>query len=84
MAGSPGHRRDWLWKAGGERARVRAANRAFVVFVDENGVRYAVRLGSVLALSGGDERQDTTVMQLPGGRAVLIHAPFDEVLRWFA
>lgn len=56
---------------------------AFVVFSDENGVRCAVRLGSVLALSDGDERQDTTVMQLPGGRAVLIQAPLEEVLRWF-
>lgn len=56
---------------------------AFVVFVDENGVRYAVRFGSVLALSDGDDRRDTTVLQLPGGRAVLIQAPLDEVLGWF-
>lgn len=56
---------------------------AFVVFADENGLRHAVRLGSVLALSDGDERQDTTVMQLPGGRAVLIQVPLDEVLDWF-
>jgi hypothetical protein len=56
---------------------------AFVVFSDENGVRYAVRLGSVLALSDGDDRQDTTVAQLPGGRAVLIQAPLEEVLGWF-
>ena len=56
---------------------------AFVVFTDENGVRYAVRLGSVLALSNGDDRQDTTVAQLPGGRAVLIQAPLEEVLGWF-
>jgi hypothetical protein len=56
---------------------------AFVVFIDANGVRCAVRLGSVLALSDGDERQDTTVMQLSGGRTVLIQAALDEVLGWF-
>jgi hypothetical protein len=57
---------------------------AFVVFVDDTGARCAVRLGSVLALSDGDDRQDTTVAQLPGGRAVLIQAPLEEVLRWFS
>lgn len=57
---------------------------AFVVLADEDGRRHAVRLGSVLALSDGDERQDTTAMQLPGGRAVLIQPPLDEVLGWLA
>lgn len=56
---------------------------AFVVLIDENGARHAVRLGSVLALSDGDEQQDTTVMRLPGGRAVLIQASLEEVLGWF-
>ena len=54
-----------------------------MVFTDENGVRYAVRLGSVLALSDGDDRQDTTVAHLPGGRAVLIQGSLEEVLGWF-
>lgn len=57
---------------------------ALVVFTDEHGVRYAVRLGSVLALSDGDDRQDTTVAQLPGGRAILIQTLLAEVLRWFS
>lgn len=56
---------------------------AFVVFSDENGVRCAVRPGAVLALSDGDEAQDTTVMQLPGGRAVRVLALLEEVLAWF-
>jgi hypothetical protein len=53
---------------------------AFVVFIDENGLRCAVRLGSVLALSDGDERQDTTMMQQPGGRTALLQASLEEVL----
>ena len=56
---------------------------AFVLVVNENGVRYAVKLGAVLALSDGDEARDTTILQMPGGRAVLIRASLDEVLEWF-
>ena len=56
---------------------------AFIVFTDDEGLRHAVRLGTVLALSDADSAQDATVMQLPGGRCVLIRAPLDEVLLWF-
>ena len=56
---------------------------AFVVLTDDEGLRQAIRLGSVLALSDADNCQDTAVMQLPGGRTVLIYAPLEEVLRWF-
>ena len=56
---------------------------SFVLFSDENGVRYAVRLGSVLALSDGDEARESTVLQMPGGRAVPIRASLEEVLSWF-
>jgi hypothetical protein len=56
---------------------------AFVVFSDENGMRCAVRLGAVLALSDGDEAHDTTVVQCAGGRTVRVPAPLEEVLRWF-
>jgi hypothetical protein len=42
-----------------------------------------VRRLSKRAVSDGDDRQDTTVAQLPGGRAVLIQAPLEEVLGWF-
>lgn len=57
---------------------------AFLVFVDGDGLRHAVRLGSVLALSDGDETQDATILQLPGGRAIRVLAPLDEVLGWFS
>lgn len=56
---------------------------AFVLFADDNGVRYAVRLGSILALSDGDETRESTVLQMPGGRAVLVPASLEEVLEWF-
>jgi hypothetical protein len=55
----------------------------FVVFVDGDCRRHAVRLASVLAISDADEQQEATVMQLPGGRAIQIYATLDEVLTWF-
>lgn len=56
---------------------------AFVVFAAEDGIRYAVRLGAVLVISDADACQDATVMQMPGGRSVLIQSSFEEVLAWF-
>lgn len=56
---------------------------SFVVLIDGDGLRHAVRLGSVLGLSDGDERQDTTVLQMQGGRALLVQASLEEVLGWF-
>lgn len=55
----------------------------FVVFRDEDDLRHAVRLGSVMGLSDADTCQSATIMQLPGGRVVLIRADLDEVLKWF-
>ncbi len=78
--------------AGRERRTVRHAGRlggmaatavpssrvgAFVVPVDGDGLRYAVRLGPVLALGDADRAQDTMVMQVPGGRAVRVLAPLE-------
>ena len=54
----------------------------FLLLVDCDGMRHAVRLGSVMALSDGDEAQDTTVVQFPGGRSLRILAPLEEVLDW--
>jgi hypothetical protein len=54
-----------------------------VVFVDVHGLRYALPSRSVLALHDEDERQETTVMQITGGRHMRIQAPLDEVLTWF-
>lgn len=56
---------------------------AFVLFVDDEGLRHAVRLGSVLALSDADNCQDTTIMQMPGNRSVLIRASLEKVISWF-
>lgn len=55
----------------------------FIVLTDEEGLRHAVRLGAVLALSDADGAGTDTVMQLPGNRAVTIRHPIDEVLAWF-
>jgi hypothetical protein len=54
-----------------------------VVFAGAYGLRYAVPFASVLALRDGDESQSSTLMQVVGGREMLIEAPLDEVLRWF-
>lgn len=56
---------------------------AFVIFTDDEGLRHAVRLGSVIALSDADACQDSTIMMMPGSRTVLIHASLDEVVSWF-
>lgn len=51
----------------------------FIVFTDVNGL-HAVRLGSVLAVSDADDTRDRTCQQLPGSRAVLVDATWDEVM----
>lgn len=56
----------------------------FIALVDEEGLRHVVRQGAILSLSDMDECQDATVAQLPGGRAVTIRAPLEEVLGWFS
>ena len=55
----------------------------FIVIVDGDGVRHAVRVGAVLALSDGDDARDTTAMQFSGGRAIRILTPLEEVAGWF-
>lgn len=56
---------------------------AFLAFRDENGIRHAIRLIAVLAVSDADDSQDATILQLPGGRFVSIRAALDDVLAWF-
>jgi hypothetical protein len=55
---------------------------SYVLFTDSDGLRYAVRLNSILALRDGDESQDTTLLQLTGGRTILVPSPLDEVVGW--
>ncbi len=57
---------------------------AFVLFADDDGLRHAIRLHGVLALSDANEVHDTTMMLMPGGRVVMIREPLDEVLGWFS
>jgi len=54
----------------------------YLVFRDGDGLRHAVRVGTVLALSDADESQTSTVVQLPGGRALMVGIPMDEILGW--
>lgn len=56
----------------------------FVLFADDEGLRHAIRLQGVLAVSDADAVQDTTTMLIPGGRVVLVREPLEEVLGWFA
>ena len=56
----------------------------FVLFADDDGLRHAIRLHGVLALSDADDLQMATVMLMPGGRVVMIREPLDEVLGWFS
>ncbi len=56
----------------------------FVVLRDDGGLRHAVRPGCILAISDADETQGETIVQLPGGRTLLIQRSLDEVLSWFS
>lgn len=56
----------------------------FVLFADDDGLRHAVKLGVVMALSDTDTLQTATLMMMPGGRTVLIREPLDEVAKWFS
>ena len=49
---------------------------AFIVFVDEDGLRHAVRCqGAVLALSDADGAGSDTILQLTGNRVVRLTRP---------
>ncbi len=56
----------------------------YLVLVDTEGLRHAVRIGSVLAASDADSNQDLTALQLPGGRCVLVRCSLDDLLDWLA
>ena len=55
----------------------------FVLFADDDGLRHAIRLQGVLAVSDADAVHETSTMLMPGGRVVLIREPLEEVLGWF-
>ena len=56
----------------------------FVLFADDDGLRHAIRLHGVLAVSDADAFHDTTTIVMPGGRVVLIRESLEEVLGWFS
>ena len=56
---------------------------ALILFSDGDGTRHAVRMSSVIAVSDLDQMQDAALLQLPGGRAVAVRVPLDQVLEWF-
>jgi hypothetical protein len=55
----------------------------FIVLTEENGIRHAVRLGAVLAVSEADETGTTCIIQITGNRTVEVHGSLEAVLRWF-
>lgn len=55
----------------------------FVVFEDGDGGRHAVRVTAIVAASDLDQCRDATILQLPGGRAVMVRMPLEGVLDWF-
>jgi hypothetical protein len=57
--------------------------RGFIVIRDEDGLRHCVKPAAVIAVSDGDDTGETTVMTLPGNRAVVIRRSLDDVLEWF-
>lgn len=55
---------------------------AFLVFRDQDGVRHAVKLAAVLSVSDGDVDGCSAVVQLTGGRTIVVHSNLDELLEW--
>ena len=56
----------------------------FLVLIDSEGCRHAVRLNSIQSLSDTDCCGDATLMVLPGGRQVMIPQKLTDVLGWIA
>ena len=52
----------------------------FLVLVDTTGRRHAIRIGALTGLSDADDAQSETVVQLPGGRFVIVAAPLEDIL----
>ena len=56
----------------------------FVLLLDEDGLRHAVKLSAVQVLSDADTETNSTAIQLTGNRVAVVRHPLDEVLSWFA
>ena len=55
-----------------------------LVFHDEDGIRHAVRVSAIIAASDADAMGNATVVQLPGGRFVVVRTCLEEVIQWMA
>ncbi len=56
---------------------------AFVVFRDEDGLRHAVKLGAVLAVSDADDTGSMTAITMSANRVAVVREGFEQVLAWF-
>ena len=52
----------------------------FIVLRDEDGLRHAVKLSAILAVSDTDATGSTTVIQLTANRTAIVRRSFEEVL----
>ena len=55
-----------------------------LVFHDEDGIRHAVRVSAIIAASDADAMGAATVVQLPGGRFLMVRTSLEEVIQWMA
>jgi hypothetical protein len=54
----------------------------YLLLRDRDGLRHAIRSGSILAISDADGSEGLTVILLPGGRILVVPIPLDEILGW--
>ncbi len=50
---------------------------AHIVFRDIGGLRHLVRVASIICISDTDETMSESVVQLPGGRLIVVAMPFE-------
>ena len=55
----------------------------YVIVVDADGQRHAIRAASVSAMSDADAAQDETILQIGAGRTVRIPVALEVALTWF-
>lgn len=56
----------------------------FLVLIDVDDCRHAVRLSAIQSLGDADSCRDTTLMTLPGRRQVTLPHRLDDVLKWIS
>ncbi len=55
----------------------------FVLLLDEDGLRHAIKLSAIQVLSDADADGSSTTVQLTGNRVALVRRSLEEVLSWF-